>query len=300
MDRIINMLLINVVISVAFFVYCKMKKSEESLMRLILTLLFPLVGVTIFLIIDNFVDKSKDRTGELQESSTYEADIDSFFLKRLNVEREVNIVPVKEALLVNNNEIKRRLIVDSLKEDVYEYRNFLKEALKDKDTETSHYAAAAVVEIKRKLLISVQETAGKYEKEPQNLNKIRDYAIAIERIIESELLDKKNTYKYLHIYSSVLQKMIRMNHKNKEILGKKIACDIRLKDYDKAMIYCNLLKKLDKNSLKPYMMLLKIYYEIGNTSKFNETLEFIKSSRIKIQRKALGSIRFWLGGVRNV
>ena len=54
-------------------------------------------------------------------------------------------------------------MIDVLKEDTMQYMEVIKTAVLNEDTETSHYAVSAVMEIKRKLSISLQQLSVKFD-----------------------------------------------------------------------------------------------------------------------------------------
>ena len=60
------------------------------------------------------------------------------------------IVPLEEALLINEPGVRRELIMDVLNDDPEEYMDLLKQARMNEDVEVVHYAITAMVELCRR------------------------------------------------------------------------------------------------------------------------------------------------------
>ena len=80
--------------------------------------------------------------------------------------------------------------------------------LKDKDAEIPHYAASAIVEIKKEFDLSLQEMAACYEKNESDYDLITSYIDTLKGYINSNLLDVITIKKYTLIYVSLLEKII--------------------------------------------------------------------------------------------
>ncbi|MFR2310566.1 MAG: hypothetical protein ACLS6Z_11835 [Roseburia inulinivorans] len=64
-------------------------------------------------------------------------------------EQEGNIVPLEEALIVNEPELRRELIMNVLNDNPEEYVELLKQARMNEDVEVVHYAITAMVELSK-------------------------------------------------------------------------------------------------------------------------------------------------------
>ncbi|MEN8908127.1 MAG: hypothetical protein ABF289_19410, partial [Clostridiales bacterium] len=202
------------------------------------------------------------------------------------------IMSVDEALLMNSDNIKRKLIVETIKDDAFKYLRLLKKALNDSDTETSHYAAVAVSEMKRKMTISIQELSIKYNENSDDILVISSYTNTLKQYVESGLLDKNSKNKYNKEISSLLKKLIDLNP-SKEHFMEKIHVDIELKNYKKAKFYCDSFIEQYKNSEEAYLMMMKYYYVQNDFMGFNNIIEKLKHSSAIFSEKSLNVVRFW-------
>ena len=72
-------------------------------------------------------------------------------------EQEGNIVPLEEALIVNEPELRRELIMNVLNDNPEEYVELLKQARMNEDVEVVHYAITAMVELSKEYDSKLQE-----------------------------------------------------------------------------------------------------------------------------------------------
>ncbi len=252
---------------------------------------------SIFYIINMYYRKrfhSKFENAKLEKDSysqSEELTSRSFYLNN-----KIELVPVADALELNDERIKQNLIINAIRTDPYKYLDFLKKAIKDEDTEIAHYAATAVTEVKRKLILKVQELKERYENNKADLTTMKAYKDALKKYNDSGLLDKNTYEKTLFIYKELLEKIIEMDESNEYLYEEIINCSILLKDFKKAIEYCNLYLKDFKKSEKPYLLIMKIYFINKNRAKFDEVLKKLKESNIALNKDSLDLIKFWEEG----
>ncbi len=292
----IKYFIINCIISVLFLLYFRMRNYSDRYVRFIIMLLLPFVGLILFLTLDIYAYVFKPRNVELTSEDENKTDKVSLFMRKGVLDKELNMVSIEEALILNDNSVKRNLMINILKSDAYMYLGLLKKALKDKDTETSHYAATAVSEIKRKLTLAIQEFQARKEKEKDNIFFLEAYSDVIRKYIESGLLDNKSLEKYSYLYSDILTDILKTDLAIEFYYEEKIKIDITLKKFDEAAEICREYMKVYKNSEKPFILLMNIYFIKKDKESFNEILSDLRNSNIKLQWESLAIVRYWLEG----
>ncbi|NFU38288.1 hypothetical protein FDG30_01845 [Clostridium sporogenes] len=288
--------LINIIFSLIIFLFAKVKKKEEYFIGFIIMICLPFLG-SVFYIMNIYYRKkitSKFKVSELEKDSY--SQYDDLTSKPFYLSKKMDVIPVEDALVLNDEKTKQNLIINVLKSDPYKYLGFLKKALKDEDTETSHYAATAVTEVKRKLTLEIQEFEERYEKNKTDLTVIKAYADAIKKYNDSGLLDKSAYQKNLYIYIELLEKIIKIDESDEYLYEEIINGYILLKEFKKAIEYCNRYFEKFKKSEKPYLLIMKIYFINKNRTKFNKVLEKLKESNVILNKDSLNLIKFWLEG----
>lgn len=213
------------------------------------------------------------------------------------MEKVERIVAVSEALALNDTKIKKEVLIGVLREDKTKYIEPLKVALQDEDTEASHYAAVALMEIKDEFHNKIEELGAKLKRAPNDLSLLEKYAAALEVSIQSGLNDEKRLSYLEGMYASVLERLIQEGRPTEKYYQDKIKCEMRRGDFKTAYTYCTAFKEAYEDSEAPYLCLMHYYYVTKNHASFKEVMEELRYSAVTLSRNGLQNMRFWLGGM---
>ncbi|WP_142383655.1 hypothetical protein [Bacillus sp. V5-8f] len=215
-------------------------------------------------------------------------------IRQIDIDKELNTIPITDAFLLNENNVKRSLLKQSLNDNTIQNLDILKLALENEDSETAHYAASAMLEIKRKTLSSLQEFSEQVKNSPDDFSLLASYADALKQSIEIGVLDSSMKKKYMHVYSDLLGKILSNHSTAKEYFIDKINYDLQLKQYSKAKQYCEIF--IEKHSFEemPFLLFLKYYFQIGDSESFQKMLNKLKKSPVRLSSTGLEMVRFWL------
>ncbi len=215
-------------------------------------------------------------------------------------EKEMNVVPLEEALLVNDLSSRRRVLIDLLKQDSLEYLEVLGMAVANEDTETSHYAVSAIVEIKRKLTLSLQELSVKYEEDRSDPYLLQSYADVLKSYMRSGFIDERTMQLHKHTYSSVLEHLLMIDPSSASAYEDKINIDIELREFARAAKTAQDYLTQFPKSESPYLALMKVYYSTRSFEQLQDTLTRLKRSTVRLSNHALKIVRFWTEAARHV
>ncbi|MDU8977606.1 hypothetical protein [Clostridium perfringens] len=235
----------------------------------------------------------------LKRESKYEKSI-SLLVRAAELEHKKDLIAAEEALILNSNSVKRELIKDILKKDTYKYRTILLNALMDEDTETSHYAATAITQMKGKLTILIQKFEAEYEKNPKNQENADMFLKTLKDYIESNIIDSKEIIKLKYMYRGVLEEYKQNFEFTETHFEELIKTCINLKEYKKALDYNHEFKEKFKDDIKPYILLLEIYYYLKDKKSFNDVILEIRNSSLKVDNYSLDLLRFWIEEEKDV
>ncbi|WP_346234962.1 hypothetical protein MKY04_19045 [Lysinibacillus telephonicus] len=217
----------------------------------------------------------------------------------VDVEKETSIVPMKDALLLNDHQTKRKMLLDILKNDTFHHIGILQSALENDDTETSHYAATAIQDIKGKLQNSIRQLEYQIEKQPDDVDVLISFSQVIKQYLNTGYLDERTKKQYSYRYSQILGKVIEAVPQEKKYYIEKINCDLQLGELETAEKYSQLFLKFCANEEEAYFMAMKLYYSLKNQMKFKEVLQMLRDSSVRLSPQGLNKIRFWLHGDTN-
>lgn len=254
----------------------------------------PVFGLLLLFITDVFKRTSEKNENDLKlESDLLKLAEESTIFRRADVSKEMNIVPVDDILLLNDTSTRRKMLIDVLKEQTIWQIGTLETALQNEDSETVHYAAAALTEMRRKLQLQLQDLSVKYEENKQDIDVLKAYAEVLKKYLESALLDKRTYLKYSYTYSFVLESLLDSYQDEAVYFVQKINCELANQAYEKAAQYCQRFHEAHPDSDQPYVLTMKLYYTVRDYAGFTAELDRLKSSSVKISHDTLILIRYW-------
>ncbi|MDQ6420727.1 hypothetical protein RB620_14950 [Paenibacillus sp. LHD-117] len=287
------------VLASALLLAIRYRKSwQEGLLRLIVVVAIPIIGwlLPLFWPKRLYANAGHDfhdyMTKQHEEHKLHHVGIYS----ETESAKELNVIPIEEALLVSEHQDRRRVMIDLLKQDSVHYLEILQTAVRNEDTETSHYAVSAIMEVKRKLLLSIQDLSVQFENRKEDEYVVRAYAEVLKGFLRSGFLDERTVVKYQYTYIEVLNQMIKLSKQAEWAYKDKMETEINLGLF--VVAESTSLHYLDQHpeSEDAYLCLMKVYYLTRSSSKLNHTLEQLKQSPVRLSNHALTLVRFWSEG----
>ncbi|WP_239617862.1 hypothetical protein [Cohnella mopanensis] len=286
-------LIIYYALSAVYIVICVKWKLSAPMLTIMVCLFLPMIGLLLILLrglVSRGTELPDNRFHELINGFEQEGR----YLGRPDVAKETNLVPLEEALVVNDLATRRRILLDVLKEDIDEkYIPMLEQAVNNEDTETSHYAVTAVIEIKRKLLLSIQKWSVQYENNNSDLNVLLSYSQAVKKYMVSGFMDNRMQLTYRLTYVKLLDQLIHSEICSPALFMEKINTEIDLGHLDEALNVSRLFLERFPESEEAYLTALKVYYLLKMKELFSQTLEALKQSKIRVSNYGLNTIRYW-------
>lgn len=287
-------LILHLVITLLVTLVCSIRSNKQEIIFNTLTMLFfPIGGIAIVILFRI----TKNRAKKIVEDDEFEEEI-FLFTNRVSKESYKNTVSIEETLILNENTIKREQLIEQLKKDALSYISVLKKAIRDDDIETSHYASSAIVEVKRRLELDIQQFSVNMEKNRENIEFLYQYQEVLKVYIDSGILDKYSLHNYSNTYEKILKTIISLKP-TKEIYHDLINILIKMNNLEEAEKYCH--EFLDRiPSEESYMSLLKYYFNKKDSKQFNRVFRELKESKIQLSPKGIDLIRFWeRGGIKS-
>ncbi|MEN8698507.1 hypothetical protein [Bacillus infantis] len=273
-----------------FWFYLLWKKEENRLIKTIIVTFVPVLGF----VLSYLLFKTQSRLQKEEESLDGNGEYFSLLPSdgRVKWELEINLIPYQEALLSSDNHLKRSMLIDSLKNGDNNI-GILTKAIKSEDSETSHYAATAIMEIQKKYIASLQSSIKRLGENPSDYEAMDSYAQTLKKYIESGLLDKETMMHYRHQLSSLLEGLLNSPLSCKYYYVEKINCDLELGKNDQMEYYSQLFLESYPYDEQAYITALKVYYAAGNLNKLNDVLEKLRRTPIQLSPKGFRALHFW-------
>lgn len=287
--KILWIFIIHLIISLVLSVLgLKKRNAQEAFANFSIAFFIPIVG---YLVVLNLFFLRKRAKKEVDKERIEESI--SLHTNRFDRDAVKSIIPLEESLLINENRIKRRQVIDAIKKDAKSYVDFLKLALRNKDAETTHYAASAIMEIKRNLDLKIQALEYEYEHDRENVELLKEYESIINEYLKVGIFDKTDRRKYLSLQKELLIKLLSSGEEISSNYEKLIEALLELKLYEFARIYIDEYLESYGNEAS-YMLKMKYYFLNHDNLNFHKTIEELRNSNVKLSKKGLEILRFWI------
>lgn len=291
--EIIILFVVHTVVSLLYFFMAASKNKSQAISEFLIVFSIPIFGLIFLLglrLFDFFRFKNEDPSYMYQEfknSNSVLGDI---------IRRKANIIPIEDALFLDDAKLKRTLLTDAIKQDVLRNNNLLLRAVRDSDREISHYAVSAVTTTIEKMESQLFHLEKKMRSDPNNNDNLRQYADTMSDYLQIGFLDKISQKKSEKAYASMLENLISLDATEKKYFIEKINYEIKLENYIKAEEFCEKFLEYFPNSEMPYILYIKLYSQLKNYNGLQEKVKQLKASPIQFTVNALEIIRFWDGG----
>jgi len=286
-------LLIHFLFVLVFFILIKLNLLKISMQLFPLILFLPLFGPALGLTAEYTLRKNLTGSREIQ--------LDKFFLSE-NDYRGINltedpsekiVVPLEEAVLINDPETRKKLMIDILMQDPGQYIDLLQTVREDKDMEVTHYASTAIMEIQREYELRIKKLLYDSEKDPKDMSKLDDCIKALGSYIKSGLIEENLLYMQRTNYNELLKRRIQTGIIEKDLYYEIIDNCIELGDYNDAKKHLDIAIKTWFTDESFRLLKIKFYDSTQNGAMIAETLEEIKRDKVYLSPEASEKIKFW-------
>lgn len=211
-------------------------------------------------------------------------------------ERGRNMVPMEEALSVNEAQDMRLIMMNTLKGEIQSSLSTIAMALSSRDTESSHYAASILSDGLNEFRLQVQKLLAAMEEEQEGETECEemliDYMDGILRQQVFTRIEQRNlVQKMAAIAETLYQKdASRLDGQRYENICLRL---LEIEDFENSEKWCLRLAEQHKDQLCAYTCRLKLYFTLKNRGAFFETLRALKSSEVVIDNETLELIRIF-------
>lgn len=294
--------IIHIAISLGFFVFSiKPRGIQESIFRFMVVFFLPIAGILYFLISSIAKKTVKSSDKNIREYIDYIEDLSHIhYVKDIDFEKEINVIPAEDSLRFNEKKTRRSYIIYILKKDFKKHVESLKKALNNEDSETAHYAAAALMEIKNQFEEILENLKRKYRQNSSDIQNLQDYIGILKKYIRSGLLEKTGRIEHLRLYSRLLGELLSIYDESKSYFMDKINADLDLRNYQQAKKYCRIFENRFPNEADPIIMSMKVHYAQSDYKGLFSDLDRLKSSGIPLESKEKDMVSFWEGSKSGV
>lgn len=253
----------------------------------------PVFGIVAAIVIDMLADKlqKEDYPDELH---SFKLDGDAYW-KTISQRKEArDILPLEEAVLINDNKTRRKLMLETLFDDPYKYLDVLMISKNNEDIETAHYATTTISKIQRDFQMGIQKMAAAVSAEPINEELLDHYLEFMGKYVESGVLEDYLLKRQRLIYSKELDKKLAFKPADKATLINKIDNCVKLKDFDSAFKFCDVLKSAHPIDEETWIQVMRVCVESNDTKRLKKTAADISTTPIDWSKSGREQVLPWI------
>lgn len=213
--------------------------------------------------------------------------------------RERNILPLEEAVLVDDSKNQRLAMMNAIKGDIRESLAAVSLALRAKDSETAHYAASALSSILNEFRITVSKMLGKLEGEaPEETGVEEELLDYMDGILRQQVFSDLEQNRFVHIMEHAAEGLYQKDASRLTSGQYENICMRLLEVQDTALSekWCDRLTEQYPEQLSSYTCRLKLYFTLRQREAFFRTMDELKKSNVVINSETLEIIRIFSHG----
>ncbi|MCI8455161.1 MAG: hypothetical protein HFE84_11195 [Lachnospiraceae bacterium] len=295
MTFLVVCLFLHIIICLVLFMLMKAGILAGSRMGMGLAWLIPVWGPLCLLVLELRSRGDKEVRGE---SGTDKLKINDEIYRSILMEEgapEDRVVPLEEALLVNDTRMRRELMMEIMYGDPRQYVSQLQEARMNDDTEVVHYAVTALTELQKEYDLKFQELDRRMAEKPEKEELLDSCLALLEQYIGIGLLEGNAKSVQMQRYSGLLEKKIRSGRAELSWYLKKIDADLNLGEYDHAYAAIETVLARWPKEEGGYLRLIRYYSHAQNRAGIDHVLNMLHRRNVFLSPEGRSVVRFWGG-----
>lgn len=216
--------------------------------------------------------------------------------QKADEEAERDIIPLEEAILVNEKKNLRSVLMNVMRKDIGDSLASITLALDSEDSETAHYAAAVLSDELNKFRLYVQKLKRQIEEESESQTECEEMLIDyMDHILRQHIFSEHEQRKFVNSMEETAELLYHKDASRLTDTRYEAVClrVLEMKDYEKTEKWCLRMQEQYPEELSSYTCRLKLYFARQEREKFFETLDTLKKSDVLIDNETLELIRIF-------
>jgi len=205
-----------------------------------------------------------------------------------------DLVPLEEAVLINDVKVRRRSMLETLYSDPVKYLGVLNVAKYNEDRETSHYATTTISKAQKDFQLAIQKRAADAERFPDDAAVLDAYIEMLRKYIQSGLLEEKLLTNLRTVYLTTLDKKLAIVPDDRISLTEKLRNAVELHDYTSAFDTGLLLRKFWPEDEQTWIEVLRVCVEGKDRAQLLQTIEEIQHLEIIWTEQGREQVNPWM------
>lgn len=285
--------LVHFMVCAVVFILMKTGKLKAGQVLYTTVILVPVCGIVLLCI-----EESRLRGFTIKEK---QVGVEPFKIsdvryKRIEVDDDADesiTVPLEEAITVNNASVRRKLMMNILHRNPEEYIELLQMTRTTDDTELTHYATTAMMEIQNKYEAEIHLLSEERKENPHDIKILKRFRKVLLTYINSGLISGKVLEIYRNQLSGILKDICMQLPDNR----------IYFQDYIKNRLALGKIETIEKKiriimnrwpeEEQVYQIYVEFLWKCNRGSEIPDVLKTIKENNIYLSREGKAWLAFW-------
>ena len=293
-------LTINTMIAVGYLIYglafrVKKEKDEKDPVRYVILSLFmllcPVIGPAFLGFGNLFYHLFFDTSIDLAAITFSKKRVD--VVERPDESDEINLIPMEEAIMINDKENLRNLLLTVLRGDVKKSINAVTKALNSSDSEASHYAASAIMDIMNEFQKTLQKFYAQMDAEPDDTEVMVLYINYLSEMLGAGFLSELEEKTYIYSLQKVCERLFHADQTQLKPMHYTALISLltKINDLQSSELWIQRFTTNYPDHIEMYRCALHHYFSIKDKIHFFEYMDRLKHSNIPIDNDMLELIR---------
>lgn len=294
---VLIVLALNVLVSVCCLIWNRMRGTEQCWVRFWIMMLCPAGGAAFYFLSWLLYKAASGMEIDLRDVVFGKERVKTQL--KADENRERNILPLEEAVLVDDGKNQRLAMMNVIKGDTSESLAAISLALHAKDSETVHYAASALSSVLNEFRITVSKMLGELEEEaPEETGAEEALLDYMDKVLHQQVFSDLEQNRFVHLMEHAAEKLYRKNASRLTPEQYESICLRLLEagDTDLCGKWCGRLTEQYPEQLPAYTCRLKLQFTLRQREAFFKTMDELKKSKIRINSETLEIIRVFSHG----
>lgn len=291
-------LILHLILCILYFIL-KKKSSGKNVFSSVIVVCLPVFGLLLWLAEVYIVARKKDNSKKV---GLEKLKITDAKYRRLETDMSRSndaMVPLEDALIINDSMLRRTLMLDILHKNPEEYLKLLSKASSSNDVEITHYATTTLSEIQRDYESEIQKHMRKYKNDPSDVKNLQEYRDCLMKYIKSGLISGVVLTMQRRNMLDVLQELLKQEKKNVNDIFAYAETAIDLKEYALAENILFRHEMICQSELEWYKLAVRLFWENGKSEEINRLLELVIKREVYLNKEGKQWFAFWNRGQMN-
>lgn len=208
-----------------------------------------------------------------------------------------DIVPLRDAFLMEDPKMKRKFFTDAIKQNVVECQSILQEAVRDSDREIAYYAVSMMTAQMESLGEEVYALEEEIRRGATDDDTLEKYLEKVREYLTRQYGDAVSRREQQKRYIKTLEILAERHPDHLAYHAESIRAQIRSGEIEAAETACEALRQRAPEEELPLLLTLHLAQAQCDAVRVKETVDALKRLPIRLSSESMRAVRYWGGGV---